>query len=182
MDDKRKNHPDPKRPPKRNYPQQIQTIICLLMIWKLTAQIREGIYDSLISCGLFPEEQKGCCKWTRGTGELLYIDQHVLMDSKMRWKNLAIGWIDYIKAYDMVVQSWIINCLKMYKISVSHKVYQKYHGKLENWTDSRWKKLNWGENLVKDLPGRCAITITIHNSNDATQWHAQEMYRQIQTS
>ena len=26
-------------------------------------------------------------------------------------------WIDYKKAYDMVPQSWIINCLKMYKIS-----------------------------------------------------------------
>ena len=26
-------------------------------------------------------------------------------------------WIDYKNAYDMVSQSWIINCLKMYKIS-----------------------------------------------------------------
>ena len=26
-------------------------------------------------------------------------------------------WIDYKKAYDMVPKSWIINCLKMYKIS-----------------------------------------------------------------
>ena len=32
-------------------------------------------------------------------------------------KNLAMAWIDYKKAYDMVSQSWIINCLKMYKIS-----------------------------------------------------------------
>ena len=28
-----------------------------------------------------------------------------------------MAWIDYVKAYDMVPQSWIINCLKMYKIS-----------------------------------------------------------------
>ena len=27
-----------------------------------------------------------------------------------------MDWIDYKKAYDMVPQSWIINCLKMYKI------------------------------------------------------------------
>ena len=26
-------------------------------------------------------------------------------------------WIDFKKTYDMVPQSWIINCLKMYKIS-----------------------------------------------------------------
>ena len=28
-----------------------------------------------------------------------------------------MAWIDYEKAYEMVLQSWIINCLKMYKIS-----------------------------------------------------------------
>ena len=28
-----------------------------------------------------------------------------------------MAWIDYKKAYDMVPQSWIINCLKIYKIS-----------------------------------------------------------------
>ena len=87
-------------------------------MWKiLAAQIKEEIYHLLTSCGLFPEEQKGCCKGSRGTGDLLYIDQHVLNESKTRWKNLAIAWIDYKKANDMVPQSWIIKCLKMYKIS-----------------------------------------------------------------
>ena len=28
-----------------------------------------------------------------------------------------MSWIDYKKPYDMVQQSWIINCPKMYKIS-----------------------------------------------------------------
>ena len=28
-----------------------------------------------------------------------------------------MAWIEYKKAYDMVLQSWIIKCLKMYKIS-----------------------------------------------------------------
>ena len=61
-------------------------------MWKiLTAQIREEIYNSLISRGLFPEEQKGCRKGTRGTGELLYIAQHNLNESKMRRKNLAMA-------------------------------------------------------------------------------------------
>ena len=32
-------------------------------------------------------------------------------------KNLAMAWIDYKKAFDIVPQSWIINCLKIYKIS-----------------------------------------------------------------
>ena len=71
------------------------------MMWKiLTAQIRKKIYYSLTSGGLFPNEQKGCCKGSRGTAELLVIDQHILNESKTRRKNLAMARIDYIKAYD----------------------------------------------------------------------------------
>ena len=78
---------------------------------------KEEIYNSLMSRGLFSKEEKGCRKGSRGTAELLYIDQHILNESKTRRKNLAMVWIDYKKAYNMVPQSWITNCLKMYKIS-----------------------------------------------------------------
>ncbi len=65
------------------------------MMWKiLTAQTREEIYHSLTNRELFPDEQKGCCKGSRGTAELLYIDQHILDESKTRRKNLAMAWID----------------------------------------------------------------------------------------
>ena len=91
-------------------------ITCLPMMWKiLTAQIKEEIYYSLTNDGLFPDKEKGCCKWSRGTAELLYIDQHILSESKTRRKNLAIAWTDYKKAYDMVLQSWIINSFIIYK-------------------------------------------------------------------
>ena len=64
-------------------------------MWKiLTAQIKEKIYYSLTSHGLFPDEQKGCPKGSRGTAELLYIDQHILNESKAIRKNLAMAWID----------------------------------------------------------------------------------------
>ena len=87
-------------------------------MWKIfTAQIREKIYYSLTSRRLFPGEQKGCRKGSRGTAELLYIDQHVLNESKTRRKNLAMAGIDNKTAYDMGPQSWVIHCLKMYKIS-----------------------------------------------------------------
>ena len=87
-------------------------------MWKiLTAQIREKMYYSLTSHGLFPDEQQGCRKRSSGTAELLYIDQYILNESKIRRKNLAMAWIDYKRAYDMVLQSWILHCLKMYKIS-----------------------------------------------------------------
>ena len=107
-----------KEPIKGTAPNNYRPITCLPLMWKiLTAHIREEIYYSLASRRLFPEEQKGCHKCSRGTAELLYIDQHILNESNTRRKNLAIDWIDYKKAYDMVPQSWIINCLKMYKIS-----------------------------------------------------------------
>ena len=32
----------------------------------------------------------------------LYIDQHILNESKTRRKNQAMAWIDYQKAYDMI--------------------------------------------------------------------------------
>ena len=87
-------------------------------MWKiLTVQIREKIYYSLTNRGLYPEEEKGYRKVSRGTRELLYIYQHILNETKTRRKTLAIVWIAYKKVYDKVPQSWIINSPKMYKIS-----------------------------------------------------------------
>ena len=108
-----------KDPSKGIAPNNYRPITCLPMMWKiLTAQIREEIYYSLTSRGLFPDEQKGCRKGSRGTAELLYIDQHILTESKTRRKDLAMAWIDNKKTYDIVPQSWKINCLKMYKITM----------------------------------------------------------------
>ena len=54
---------------------------------------------------LLPEEQKECRKGSRGTNDLLYIDRAVIKEAKSRNKNLAMAWIDYKKAYDMVPHS-----------------------------------------------------------------------------
>ena len=42
-----------------------------------------------------------------------------------------MAWIDYKKANDMVPQSWIINCLKMYKIS--HETINFIKKNMKNW-------------------------------------------------
>ena len=80
--------------------------------------MREEIYYKLSSLGLFPDEQKGYRKGFRGTAELLYIDQYILTESKTRLKNLEMAWIEDKMTHVMVPESWIINCLKMYKISL----------------------------------------------------------------
>ena len=60
---------------------------------------------------LLPEEQKGCRKGSRGTDDLLYIDRAVIKEVKSRNKNLAMAWVHYKKAYDMVPYSGIIKCI-----------------------------------------------------------------------
>ena len=121
-----------KDPSKGTAPNNYRSITCLPMMWKIrTAQIREKIYNSLTNRELFPAEQRGRHKGSRGTVELLYIHHHILNDSKTRRKDLAMVWIDRKKAYDMVPQSWIINCLKMYKIS--HEVINLIGKTMKTW-------------------------------------------------
>ena len=121
-----------KDPSKGTAPNNYRPITCLPRMWKiLTAQIREKIYYSLTSRGLLPDEQKGCRNGSRGTAELLFIDQHILNESKTRRKNLAMAWIDYKKAYEMLPQSWILHCLKMFKMS--HEVINFIEQTMKTW-------------------------------------------------
>ena len=107
----------------------------------------------------------GCCKRSRGTVELLYIDQHILNESKTGRKNLAMNWIDYKMAYDMVPPSWIINCLKMYKIS------NEVINFIEKTMKTRRVELTAGGRSLAEAKIQRGILpwfITIHNCHDAT--------------
>ena len=84
-------------------------------IW--TVQIQEEIYDSNVSHEKFLKKEKGCSKWARVPCELLYTDKHIHKESKTRRKHRAMVWIDDKNASDMAHESWIIDCLKVYKIS-----------------------------------------------------------------
>ena len=118
MDDQIKDHIDLEGPTQGNRPKQLQThILPSDDVKNINSTNKRRELLPLPWRQLFPEEQKGCRKGSRGTGELLYIYQHILNESKTRRKNLAMAWIDYKKAYDVILHSWIINCLKMYKIS-----------------------------------------------------------------
>ena len=82
MEDQSKDYPDAERPQKGTASNNYRPIKCLPMMRKiLKAKIWEEIYNSLINCGLFPEEQKGYHEGTRGTGQLLYIYKHVLNEN-----------------------------------------------------------------------------------------------------
>ena len=93
-------------------------ITCLPLIWKLlTGMISKGIYAHLDRENILPEEQKGCRKESRGTKDQLLIDKMVLKNCKRQQTDLAMGWIDYTKAYDMVPHSWILKSLEVTKVA-----------------------------------------------------------------
>ena len=83
----------------------------------LTGVMADQIYAHLDQEKLLPEEQKGCRKGSGGTNDLLYTDWAVIKEVKSRNKTLAMVWIDYKKAYDMVPHSWIIESLDLFGVA-----------------------------------------------------------------
>ena len=75
------------------------------------------MYQHLEQQQLLPDAQKGCRKRSRGTKDQLLIDKMIIRNCKRRQTGLAMGWIDYKKAYDMVPHSWITKCLSMFKVA-----------------------------------------------------------------
>ena len=77
---------------------------CLPLMWKLlTSVLVEKVYAHLSEKKVLPDEQKGCRKDSRGTKEQLLIDKPILKHCKKHQRSLAMAWIDYKKAYDMVL-------------------------------------------------------------------------------
>ena len=80
---------------------------------------------------LFPEEQKGCRRKSRGTKDQLLIDKAVLKDCRTMRTNLAMVWIDYRKAYDFVPHSWILECLDM--LAIAENIRKFLENSMKNW-------------------------------------------------
>jgi len=66
---------------------------------------------------VWPWEQKGCRRKSRGTKDHLLVDKLVMFLTKRRRRNLQMTWIDYCKAYNSVPHSWIIQIFAMYKVA-----------------------------------------------------------------
>ena len=91
-----------------NVASNYRSITCLSLMWKLLrGVIADQIYAYLDQEKLLPEEQKGGRKGSRETNALLYIDRTVIKEVKSGNKNLAMAWIDYKEAYDVVPHSWL---------------------------------------------------------------------------
>ena len=105
IDDQREDHSDPKRLHQWNRPNQVNT-------HKVSTNDVENTDSTNKRGDLLPIDKLWNIPWgtermpkrTRGTGELLYIDQHTHSESKTRKKNLTMALIDYKKPYDIVPQ------------------------------------------------------------------------------
>ena len=101
-------------------------------MWKLLlAVIADQIYGHLDQYKLLPGEQKGCRKRSIGTNDLCYIDRAVIRQVKSKKKNLAMAWIDYKKDYDMVLHSWIKECLDLF--GVAENIKTLLFNSMEKW-------------------------------------------------
>ena len=117
---------------KGNVASNYRPIICLPLMWKLlTVVIADQIYAHLDDEKVLPEEQKGCRKGSRGTNDLLCFDRAVIKEVKSRNKNLAMAWIDYKKAYDMVPHYWVVQCLDLF--GVAENIKSLLVNSMEKW-------------------------------------------------
>ena len=117
---------------KRNAANNYHSIACLLLIWKLlTSVLAKKEYAHLSKKNMIPDEHKRCRKDSRGTKDQLSIDNKILKCCDKHQRNLAMGWIDYKKACDMVPHGWMIESMK--KVRIAENIVNLLENRKETW-------------------------------------------------
>ena len=99
-------------------PKIYRPIACLPTTFKiLTSVITDRLYNHLEKELIMTPEQRGGRKDCYGCKDQLMINNAILENCNKKNKNLSTAWIDYKKAFDIVPHSWILACLRMYKIN-----------------------------------------------------------------
>ena len=99
-------------------PKNYRPIACLPTTFKiLTSVITDTFYNHLEKESIMTPEQRGGKKNCYGCNDQLMFNNVILENCKKKKKNLSTAWIDYKKAFDSVPHSWILACLRMYKIN-----------------------------------------------------------------
>ena len=93
--------------------------------------IAEETYAYLDNMKLVPEEQKGCRRQSRGAKDQLLIDKTVLKDCKKKHTNLCMAWMDYKKAFALVLHSWINECMEIF--GIAENVRNFLRRSMEHW-------------------------------------------------
>ena len=137
---------------KAAYHLTFRPITCLLTIWKLLSGIlSDCLYNHLHSQGLLPTEQKGISRGSRGAKSQLLVDKMIMKEAKQRRKNLQMLWLDYKKAYDSVLHSWILECLRLLRAHQSLCNFLKQ-------AMTHWKtELTFANTLLGTIDINCGI-------------------------
>ena len=108
-------------------------ISCLPLMWKLlTGTVSEHLYGFLEKIRrYYTKRKKDCKRNSRGTKDQVLLEKSVFRDCKRRSTNLAMAWIDYCKAYDMIPHSWISECLELFGVAESTKKFLV--NSMNNW-------------------------------------------------
>ena len=122
MNDKGKNSIDPEESRERKRCQQLPPYRSVLA---------EKVYAHLSEKNVLTDEQKGCRKDSQGTKDQLLIDKQILKHCKKHQRSLAMGWIDYKKAYDMVSHRWMIEAMKM--VGIADNIVNLFENSKETW-------------------------------------------------
>ena len=141
---------DPKDP--KNY----RPITCLSTTYKLlTSIIAEKIRNHISDTDIMTEEQKGCCRGSLGCKEQLIIDLAILDEVHRKKRNLSVAWIDLRKAFDSVPHSWLLEVLRLYKVTPT--IISAVSELMKTWSTSMF--LGSGEQAIQtdEIPIRRGI-------------------------
>ena len=131
-------------------PNKYRPICCLSTTYKLlTGLIADDIYTHLEENTYLENQQTGCRRNCLGTKDQLLINKSILEDCRRRKKSLSMAWIDYKKAYDSVPHSWIIDCLKIYKIHPS--ITEMMTRQMKNWNTTIKLSHEKGDIVISDV-------------------------------
>ena len=82
-------------------------------------------------CDVGIERAEGAGKGLGCAYQLLFVGKVIVKEAKSREKHLAMTWIDYKKAFDMVPHSWCIECL--YMLGIADNMKQLLMTSMKNW-------------------------------------------------
>ena len=165
MDDQRKDYINPKGSKQRNCSKQLQTN-------NLPTNDVENINNTNKGKDLLLANKPRIVPWRtermpqsiqRHSRITLHRSTHPIWEQDKTEKSIyGLDWLQKGIWYGSTLSQNVQN------ITWSHKLHRKDHANLESGTDSRRKNLGWNKNPKRDFPKRCAVTLTIHNSHDAT--------------
>ena len=121
-----------KDPGKGNAVDNYQPILCIPVMWTIITGIIANsvcVYQEMYNSHRV--ERRGCSRNSRGTKYQLLIDEMVLNGCKNRQTNVEMGWIGYMKVYDMIPHSWIFESAG--SVQVSENILELIRKSMKNW-------------------------------------------------